>query len=203
MLLDAQLDGGVARAAAGAARAERTGFAGVWAAEVTRDPMLSLAAAAAATTDVTVGTNVVLAFTRNPMSVAEFAPGFQPMNTFGDGLQVTDFKTARTCWSEEHVTDSAGQLFERSQPTDRACAHSRPRMSPRYFGISSCDDAFSAWTSFTNTTHTFRSFQRLSRISRSIKPLTMCLRRSLPWECRRRAGCSSRPSWERRTWRLS
>jgi hypothetical protein len=26
---------------------------------------------------------------RNPMSVAEFAPGFQPMNTFGDGLQVT------------------------------------------------------------------------------------------------------------------
>ncbi|HTM49472.1 MAG TPA: carboxypeptidase regulatory-like domain-containing protein [Bryobacteraceae bacterium] len=26
---------------------------------------------------------------RNPMSVAEFAPGFQPMNTFGDGLQAT------------------------------------------------------------------------------------------------------------------
>ena len=26
---------------------------------------------------------------RNPMSVAEFAPGFQPLNTFGDGLQVT------------------------------------------------------------------------------------------------------------------
>jgi len=26
---------------------------------------------------------------RNPMSVAEFAPGFQPLNGFGDGLQVT------------------------------------------------------------------------------------------------------------------
>jgi probable F420-dependent oxidoreductase len=70
MLLDAQLDGGVATAAAQAALAERAGFAGVWAAEVTRDPMLTLAAAAGATADVTVGTNVVLAFTRNPMSVA-------------------------------------------------------------------------------------------------------------------------------------
>jgi len=70
MLLDAQLDGGVATAAAQAALAERAGFAGVWAAEVTRDPMLTLAAAAGATADVTVGTNVVLAFNRNPMSVA-------------------------------------------------------------------------------------------------------------------------------------
>ena len=37
VLLDAQLDGGVRGAAAQAARAERTGFAGVWAAEVTRE----------------------------------------------------------------------------------------------------------------------------------------------------------------------
>src|SRR5215211_1798544 len=69
MLLDAQLEGGVASAAAQAVAAERTGFAGVWAAEVTRDPMLALAVAAGATTDVTVGSNVVLAFARNPMSV--------------------------------------------------------------------------------------------------------------------------------------
>ena len=70
MLLDAQLDGGVATAAAAARQAEAAGFAGVWAAEVTRDPMLTLAAAAGATTDVTLGSNVVLAFSRNPMSVA-------------------------------------------------------------------------------------------------------------------------------------
>jgi probable F420-dependent oxidoreductase len=70
MLLDAQLDGGVAAAASQAAQAERSGFAGVWAAEVTRDPMLTLAAAAASTSAVTVGSNVVLAFSRNPMSVA-------------------------------------------------------------------------------------------------------------------------------------
>jgi probable F420-dependent oxidoreductase len=70
MLLDAQLEGGVAAAAPQAALAERSGFAGVWAAEVTRDPMLTLAAAAASTSAVTIGSNVVLAFSRNPMSVA-------------------------------------------------------------------------------------------------------------------------------------
>ena len=70
MLLDAQLDGGVASAARQATMAERSGFAGVWAAEVTRDPMLALAVAAGSTTRVTVGSNVVLAFARNPMSVA-------------------------------------------------------------------------------------------------------------------------------------
>jgi len=70
MLMDAQLDGGVASAARQAVLAERSGFAGIWAAEVTRDPMLTLAAAAASTTSVTVGSNVVLALSRNPMSVA-------------------------------------------------------------------------------------------------------------------------------------
>jgi probable F420-dependent oxidoreductase len=73
MLLDAQLERGVASAAASAALAERAGFAGVWAAEVTRDPMLTLAAASTATERVTLGSNVVLAFARNPMSVAQQA----------------------------------------------------------------------------------------------------------------------------------
>jgi len=70
MLLDAQLEGGVASAATQARLAERAGFAGAWAAEVTRDPMLTLAAAAGSTTSMTIGSNVVLAFSRNPMSVA-------------------------------------------------------------------------------------------------------------------------------------
>lgn len=70
MLLDAQLEGGVASAASRAVLAERSGFSGIWAAEVTRDPMLALAAAASSTTTMTVGSNVVLAFSRNPMSVA-------------------------------------------------------------------------------------------------------------------------------------
>jgi probable F420-dependent oxidoreductase len=70
MLLDAQLDGGLTRAAEEAALAERAAFAGAWAAEVTRDPMLTLAVAAGATERITLGSNVVLALTRNPMSVA-------------------------------------------------------------------------------------------------------------------------------------
>jgi probable F420-dependent oxidoreductase len=70
MLLDAQLDGGVSSAGTQAILAERSGFAGVWAAEVTRDPMLALAVTATVTADITIGSNVVLAFARNPMSVA-------------------------------------------------------------------------------------------------------------------------------------
>lgn len=68
-----QLEGGVATAAATAARAEQLGFAGAWAAEVSRDPMLSLAAASTSTQRITLGSNVVLAFARNPMSVAQQA----------------------------------------------------------------------------------------------------------------------------------
>ena len=71
MLLDVQLERGVATAAATAERAERAGFSGVWAAEVTRDPMLALAAASTSTKRITLGSNVVLAFARNPMSVAQ------------------------------------------------------------------------------------------------------------------------------------
>ncbi len=70
MLLDAQLDHGLIGAAEAARAAEQVGFAGVWAAEVVADPALAIAAATTTTSRVTLGTNVVLAFTRNPMSVA-------------------------------------------------------------------------------------------------------------------------------------
>ena len=70
MLLDAQLDRGLVAAAETARTAEQVGFAGVWAAEVVADPALAIAAATTTTSRVTLGTNVILAFTRNPMSVA-------------------------------------------------------------------------------------------------------------------------------------
>jgi probable F420-dependent oxidoreductase len=70
MLLDFQLDHGLVGAADAARTAEQVGFAGVWAAEVVADPALAIAAATTTTSRVTLGTNVILAFTRNPMSVA-------------------------------------------------------------------------------------------------------------------------------------
>lgn len=70
MLLDTQLDHGLVGAADAARAAEEQGFAGVWAAEVTADPSLAIAAATTTTSRVLLGTNVILAFTRNPMSVA-------------------------------------------------------------------------------------------------------------------------------------
>ena len=70
MLLDTQLDHGLVGAADVARTAEQNGFAGVWAAEVVADPALAIAAATTTTSRVLLGTNVILAFTRNPMSVA-------------------------------------------------------------------------------------------------------------------------------------
>ncbi len=113
MLLDAQLEGGVASAARRAALAERSGFAGVWAAEVTRDPMLTLAAAAGSTTSITVGSNVVLAFTRNPMSVAmqawDLADATDGRFVLGLATQVKPHITRRFSmpWS-----DPAGRMRE-------------------------------------------------------------------------------------------
>jgi len=70
MRVDLQLDSGLEGAGEVARSAEDLGFAGVWAAEVTADPALTLAVASVSTSRVTIGSNVILAFTRNPMSVA-------------------------------------------------------------------------------------------------------------------------------------
>jgi probable F420-dependent oxidoreductase len=70
VLLDVQLESGLKTAGDLARRYEDLGVAGVWSAEITADPTLALAVAAVSTTRVTIGSNVVLAFTRNPMSVA-------------------------------------------------------------------------------------------------------------------------------------
>ena len=135
MLLDAQLDGGVASAAPQAARAERTGFAGVWAAEVTRDPMLTLAAAAAATTDVTVGTNVVLAFTRNPMSVAmqawELADATAGRFVLGLATQVKPHITRRFSMPWGDPVGRMREFVERPAPHLRGLPGRAPARLPR------------------------------------------------------------------------
>ena len=106
MLLDAQLDRGLGNAATLARRAEDAGFAGVWAAEVTSDPALTLAVAATATSRVAIGTNVVLAVTRNPMSVAmqawELARASGGRFTLGMATQVEAHITRRFSmpWSD-------------------------------------------------------------------------------------------------------
>lgn len=74
MRLDAQLDHGLSGAADAARRATALGYRAIWSAEVNHDPLLPLAAAAAVEDGggelPLYGSNVVLAFARNPMSVA-------------------------------------------------------------------------------------------------------------------------------------
>jgi probable F420-dependent oxidoreductase len=56
-----------------AAHAEQLGFDGLWTAEAGHDPYLPVAAAAAATERVTIGTNIAVAFPRSPLVHAQLA----------------------------------------------------------------------------------------------------------------------------------
>ncbi|SDP61533.1 probable F420-dependent oxidoreductase, MSMEG_2256 family [Klenkia soli] len=69
MLLDASLTSADDPAAA-ASELEGRGYAGVWASEVAQDPFLVLHAAALATTRVSVGSGIAVAFARSPMTLA-------------------------------------------------------------------------------------------------------------------------------------
>ena len=70
MRVDVVLSEPLGGAAAAARRAERDGFGGVWASELGRDPLLACAVAAGATGRVELGTAIVVAFGRSPMTVA-------------------------------------------------------------------------------------------------------------------------------------
>lgn len=69
-----KLDGGIpnrlADAAAAAGALERDGYDGGWTAETSHDPFLPLLLAAEHTTRLELGTNIAVAFARNPMIVA-------------------------------------------------------------------------------------------------------------------------------------
>ncbi len=76
MLLDASLTSAEDPAAA-ARELEGRGYAGVWASEVAQDPFLLLHAAALATSRVSVGTGIAVAFARSPMTLAYTAYDLQ------------------------------------------------------------------------------------------------------------------------------
>ena len=64
---------GLAGAPSAAARAERLGFSGYWAGEAGHDPLLAAGGAVAATSTLGVGTGILVAFARTPMTVAQAA----------------------------------------------------------------------------------------------------------------------------------
>lgn len=82
-----------------AAAAERAGYDGLWAGEITHDPFLMLCLAAAATRRLELGTSVALALARNPMTLAVTANDLQEISggrfRLGLGSQVRAHITRR------------------------------------------------------------------------------------------------------------
>jgi probable F420-dependent oxidoreductase len=70
MRIDTNLPKEIARVGPAAAAAEQAGFDGIWAGETQHDPFLMLLEAAGATSRISVGSAVAIAFARNPMTIA-------------------------------------------------------------------------------------------------------------------------------------
>lgn len=70
MLVDTTIRGDLATAAESAIAAEEAGYDGVWASETSNDPLMPLLLAAEHTEKVDIGTAIVVAFGRSPLSLA-------------------------------------------------------------------------------------------------------------------------------------
>ena len=92
MKLDVRLTVPQEQAGEAAQRYEEAGYSGVWISETTHDPFLSVLLSAQTTTTVEVGTSIVVAFARNPMTVAISANDLQTLSggrlVLGLGTQV-------------------------------------------------------------------------------------------------------------------
>jgi probable F420-dependent oxidoreductase len=82
VLVDGGITGDLAGAADGARRAEEQGYDAVWSAETNHDPLLPLVVAAEHTERIALGTAIVVAFGRNPMTLALTA---WDINSFSGG----------------------------------------------------------------------------------------------------------------------
>jgi probable F420-dependent oxidoreductase len=98
--------GGPIDAREAAAEAERDGYAGAWTSEITHDPFVALGLAAVATGTIELGTAIVVAFARNPMSLAMQANDVQLLSRgrllLGLGSQIRPHITRRFSmpWSQ-------------------------------------------------------------------------------------------------------
>ena len=80
MKVDAFLSGGLADAEVNAALARVAGYDGLWTGELTHDPFLPLARAATAALPMQLGTSIVVAFARTPMTLANTAWDLQSLS---------------------------------------------------------------------------------------------------------------------------
>ena len=98
-----KIDGGIGFSPAGvaeeAAKAEASGYDGVWSAETSHDPFLPIAIGAGATETLEFGTGITVAFARNPMTLAVLANDLQLLTKgrfmMGMGSQIKPHITKR------------------------------------------------------------------------------------------------------------
>jgi probable F420-dependent oxidoreductase len=99
MKIDTTIMGSMLDDGSRARAAEELGFDGVWVAETGHDPMLAMGAAAARTSRVSLGTNILVAFARSPMTVAMTANDLHLMSEgrfiLGLGSQIKPHITRR------------------------------------------------------------------------------------------------------------
>ena len=106
MKVDSSLFGSIANAGQSARELEAAGYSGAWTAETSHDPFLPLAVAAAATSQIELGTSIAVAFARNPMLLANIGWDLQTLSqgrfVLGLGSQIKPHITKRFSmeWSQ-------------------------------------------------------------------------------------------------------
>jgi probable F420-dependent oxidoreductase len=114
-----KIDGGIgfdpSGIAAQAARAEASGYDGVWSAETNHDPFLPIAVGAGATETLEFGTGITVAFARNPMTLAVVANDLQLLTKgrfmLGMGSQIKPHITKRFSMPWSHPAPRMRELI--------------------------------------------------------------------------------------------
>jgi probable F420-dependent oxidoreductase len=114
-----KIDGGIGfdpnGIAAQAVKAEESGYDGVWSAETNHDPFLPIAIGAGATEKLEFGTGIVVAFARNPMTLAVQANDLQLLTKgrfmLGMGSQIKPHITKRFSMPWSHPAPRMRELI--------------------------------------------------------------------------------------------
>jgi probable F420-dependent oxidoreductase len=114
-----KIDGGIGfdpnGIAAQAAKAEESGYDGVWSAETNHDPFLPIAVGASATEKLEFGTSIAVAFARNPMTLAVLANDLQLLTKgrfmLGMGSQIKPHITKRFSMPWSHPAPRMRELI--------------------------------------------------------------------------------------------
>jgi probable F420-dependent oxidoreductase len=115
-----KIDGGIGFDPKGvaeqAARAEASGYDGVWSAETSHDPFLPIAIGAAATENLEFGTGITVAFARNPMTLAVVANDLQLLTKgrfmLGMGSQIKPHITKRFSMPWSHPAPRMREMIQ-------------------------------------------------------------------------------------------